>query len=46
MNAIAQLINYLFLKGLITGAAISCLFFIFILMLWEITKNERTRSSK
>ena len=45
MNAIAQLINYLFLKGLITGAALSCLFFIFILMLGEIIKNERSRNS-
>jgi hypothetical protein len=46
MNSISSLFYMLILRGMIVGAALTSLFFIFILMLQEITKNEHTRNSK
>ena len=46
MNGIANLIYLLILRGAIVGAALASIFFIFILMLQEILRNERARNSK
>jgi hypothetical protein len=46
MNAITTLFYMLIMRGFIVGVALTALFFIFILMLQEITRNEHTRNCK